>query len=216
MNRLLLAALVLALACTAEAADESATPATTADTSNPDGRPVPPAPVEEPLGCRNAFVPGPIALRSSSPGTDRRILPKSATPHFLDDCEPVGWTAGCEIEFGHQFCMNRQWTIVCKSDAHCPQGSRCTDGAIVGEIDMEYSDYGWCAPICDATLGDRGCTRPDMECATDLNVCMRIDRPPRYSVTKLGASPLEPKARHHSMVVQQPVRTPAESLRYSD
>ena len=216
MNRAMLTILLFSLiSVAADGADQSTAdpesavataPATQTANSSIENRPSVPEPVEEPLGCRNAFIPGPMALRPWSRGADRKIHPKSATPHFLDDCEPVGWTAGCKIDFGQQFCMNRQWTTICATDAQCPNDSRCTDGAILGDIDTEYSDYGWCAPSCDPMLGERTCARSDMECAIDINVCLRIDSPPPYSLEKHGAGPMEPKVRHQRMNAEQAIR----------
>ena len=194
MTRTWMLAIVVLLGC---ASDAPEVPASITPGTVDEQHPPPPPPVEEALGCRGAFVAGPQRMRAArAAGAACAIHPRSAQPYFMDACDPVGWTAGCKIEFGAQFCMNGQWTTACVSDAQCPAGSRCTDGAVVGDIDREYSDYGWCAPTCKPSAGAAACDRCGLECEPDLGVCMQLERPSPGSVAKHGAGPMERPVRH--------------------
>jgi hypothetical protein len=182
-----------------------------ADGPNLASRPELPPSVPEAIGCKRAFVRGPQAMRPAADGAACAIHPKSASPYFMDDCDPVGFTSGCELQLGAQFCMNRQWTTMCMADADCPHGSRCTDGTVVGAIDKEYSDYGWCAPTCDPDRGKSACGRCDLQCEPDLEVCMRIDEPTIGGDEEAEevVGPMQPKVRHRRAIVEPTYRPPA-------
>jgi hypothetical protein len=177
--RTLIFATLLLCACNSGPAttEPAAPPAPAPDLDRPSADGIDPrkltlAPMGELVdGCPKAFVDGPLKLRTTF--SEKATKTNQGEAYFLDDCDPAGFDASCGLKFGSQFCMNRHWTTMCKSDAQCPRGTRCTDGSSVGDIDLEYSDYGWCAASCGASAAKSACARSDFSCEKDLGVCLR-------------------------------------------